>query len=200
MAIFKSNRQKEKVLGYLSLSWIILFVIASAFTAYIIFFFQNCINNQNNCDFTKFLSPYDTLFVTIIGFVVAIILYAIRYFTNQTKIIIEEFERCAELKKQLNAIKGDYVQMKNMKTLVLQFIDQKNTRIMIIHNMNDLLRHHYSKELSQDISYLCEKCIIFPFSLSESTIKKLEVECNMIISLIEDVLHQLNEKPHNKHK
>ena len=200
MTIWKSERQKEVFLGSLAIAWNVLFVIAFALTAYIIFFFQNCINKKNDCDFTAFLSPYDSLFVTMVGLIIAILFPIVQYFTKKIKKNIEEFERCAELKKQLTGLKGDYIQMKNVKNShIFTIIDQKNSRLVIISNIADLLRHHYNKELSQDISYICEKCIIFPFSLYESSKEKLEYECNLIIPIIEDVVHQLDETPHNKH-
>jgi len=182
------------------LSWNIVFVFAFAFTAYVIVFFKNCIDTQD-CDFGKFLSPYDPLFVTMIGLLVAIILSTVRYFTNNIKIKIEEFEHCAELKKQFSALKNDYKQIKNIKNNYLfPLINQKNSRIISVNNLVDLLRHHYTEKIMKDMFFICEKGMRFPCSLQESSKQDLEHECNMMYEIIEDILVQLNQTPHDKHK
>lgn len=200
MGIWKSERQKEKALGYISLSWNILFVFAFAFTAYVIIFFKNCTDTQK-CDFETFLTSNDPLFVTMIGLMVAIILSIVRYFTNNTKSRIEEFERCAELRKQFIALKNDYKQIKNVKnTCIFTMINQKNSRLVSVNTLVDSQRHHYSEEIINNMFFICEKGMRFPCSLEKSDITKLRNECNMVSELIEDVLCSMNEKPHNKHK
>ena len=200
MGIWKSQRQKEKALGYMALSQYIMLVFAFAFTAYLIIFFKNCIDTTD-CDFGKFLSPYDPLFVTMIGLMIAIMLSILRYFTNNIKRKTEEFERCAELRKQFIALKNDYKQIKNVKNNYISIvINQKNSRLVSVNNLVDSQRHHYAEEIIKNMFFICEKGMRFPCSLDESDPTKLRNECDIVSELIEDVLLSLDQKPHNKHK
>jgi len=200
MTIWKSMRRREKAFGAITLFQTLLFGIAFALVAYFILFFRNCVSDPK-CDFSKFGSLTDPILATIIGVLTAMVFYLVQYFPQNVKSRIEDFERCADLKKQLTALQSDYIQIKNVQNIhVLTIINQKNSRLIIIENIADLLRYHYNHELSQDLSFICEKGIRFPCSLDESSRKELEHECDMMIPLIDDVLVRLNKKPHDKHK
>ena len=195
----KSIRKRAIVRGWGDSTTIVLFIIGFGYTAYFILFFQDCVKSQD-CDFTKFGSLSDPLVVTIIGVALVIGLPPVQYVLQKIKRDIEDPERCAELKGQLDALKTDYELMKSVPdSSIAAIINQKNTRLIIINNLVDLLRHHYSEKLSRDLSIICEKGIRFPVSIAESSRDDFEYECNMFMPVIVNVLLQLNEKPHDKH-
>lgn len=198
--VIQSPRRRALVRGIGNSASIILFIIAFGYATYFVLFFQDCIRSQD-CDFTKFLTLSDPLIVAIIGIALAIGLPPIQHILQKIRRDVDDAERCAELRKQLIALKRDYELMKCVSTTsIFITINQKNTRLVIINNLVDLLRHHYNEELNQDLSLVCEKGIRFPCSSPELSINDFRQECDILIPAIDETILQLGKKPHDRHQ
>ncbi|MFY9301283.1 MAG: hypothetical protein WAO91_08860 [Candidatus Nitrosotenuis sp.] len=195
-----TTRTRIKAIGIIGVIYAGFLIFSVFYTAYFVLFVRDCVH-RSDCDFTKFGKIDDPLTIAIIGIALATGVPLIQYLFKKINNRVEDSERCAELKKQLTALKHDYEQMKYVKNAhIFIIMNQKNSRLVIISNLADSLRLHYSKELSQDISNICEKGIRFPCSANDSSLTKFERECDMLILLIEDVLLLLDKKPHVVHR
>ena len=100
---WKSLRKRVWFFGILDLIHLIIFITAFPIVIYIVLFLQDCI--AHDCDFTKFASISDPLVITVFSVSVALSLPLLQYLFKRIKSNIDDYERCADLKKTIVCLK-----------------------------------------------------------------------------------------------